>query len=705
MKIFPIVLLFSAAIAFAQVGLVQSTHGIRVPSAKTIDKGMLYFSGSFTMISDGAPLSIGGFYIDHKGILQELSENSPSNDEALFVSFAPLDNIEFGVGIPTHYDGKASAEPLNGFALGDIELRAKWYINTYEKLFFGVSGAIFLPTGSEERGFRPRHSWYINSDKEAYAYTARYLSYNVNLHLSLELNDYLTFNGYIGALKVYNNSKNFILWGGGVEFQPIQSLTIIAEVSGETPFRVDHVGQNIMKNPLRLTPALRLNLPNYTFLTISGDVGLNYFLDYDKRKGRYITLKSGKHDLFFNTAGTPNVSVGVSVSKMIDFSWSDSDGDGVIDRKDLCPNTAQGMAVNSRGCPVDEDQDGVLNIVDLCLGTMRGLEVDYNGCPLDLDKDGVYDYQDNCLKTPLGVAVDEYGCTLDSDNDGIDDNHDLCPGSKPGEPVNEEGCPLDEDHDGIPNDKDQCPATPEGFSIDESGCPLDFDHDGVPNELDRCPESEPNEKVNVWGCPADSDNDGVPDSKDQCADTPEGVKVDEAGCRLDQDKDGVFDEEDKCPDTPEEAPIDEFGCPIDSDGDGIDDWMDQCPNSLPTVKTDSVGCPINSRYNFNDIAIRIRFRDKDSTLLNSSYTALNDIVAFMREYPIAIKIQSIVDDDFDDTDKIAKGRMKNILRYIRDKGIDKSRIIIQEELERTQDTDRKGKTGVIGLTPFLIQKD
>lgn len=704
MKFSPSILLFSAAAVFAQVAPLQSISGIHVPSAKTNDKGFLYISGSYSMISDGNPLSIGGIYTDNVGNQVELNSKAPSNDENVYVSFSPLDNFEFGLDVPVHYDGEINGTTLDGFALGDMELTAKWSINAFERIIFGVSGEFLLPTGSKNKGFRPRHSWHINFDEESYAYTAGNWGIGANLHLSAELNKYLTLNSYAGVLKIHDNLENYVLWGAGLVITPIKLVSINLEVSGETPIKMHDVLDYIRSSPLRMTPAMRLNLPNYTYLTISSDVGINYFKDY-KKFGRNIQLKSGDNEMHFKVAGTPDISIAVTASKMFNLSWSDSDGDGVIDRKDLCSNTAPGMAVNSRGCPVDEDQDGVMNIVDLCLGTMRGLAVDYNGCPLDLDHDGVYDYIDKCLDTPEGFAVDGDGCTKDSDHDGVDDNNDKCPNSRPGEKSDEFGCSLDTDHDGVTNDKDQCPDTPEGISIDDVGCPLDFDKDGVPNDFDKCPDSEPGEKVNSWGCPSDMDEDGVPDAKDSCPDTPKGMAVDETGCRLDQDKDGIFDEDDKCANTPEGAPIDKYGCPTDSDGDGVPDWADHCMGSLPTVKTDENGCPLNSKLNFNDIAKRVRFKSRDSVLYNSSYTALNDIVAYMREYPIGLMIQCIVDDDFDDTARLASQRMEAILNYLIDKGIRKERIFIQEDKERDVDTNKKGKTGVISLTPVVMQDD
>ncbi len=92
----------------------------------------------------------------------------------------------------------------------------------------------------------------------------------------------------------------------------------------------------------------------------------------------------------------------------------DSDGDGVTDDKDLCPNTPAGVKVDASGCPVpvDSDGDGVTDDKDKCPNTPAGVKVDANGCPLpvDTDGDGVTDDKDQCPGTPAGVKVDEKGC-------------------------------------------------------------------------------------------------------------------------------------------------------------------------------------------------------------------------------------------------------------------------------------------------------
>jgi len=64
----------------------------------------------------------------------------------------------------------------------------------------------------------------------------------------------------------------------------------------------------------------------------------------------------------------------------------DSDGDGVPDSRDKCPNTPAGVKVDENGCPLDSDGDGVPDYKDKCPNTPRGTPVDADGCPTKVEK-------------------------------------------------------------------------------------------------------------------------------------------------------------------------------------------------------------------------------------------------------------------------------------------------------------------------------
>jgi len=112
------------------------------------------------------------------------------------------------------------------------------------------------------------------------------------------------------------------------------------------------------------------------------------------------------------------------VLQATDVPIPDSDGDGINDNLDKCPNVA-GVAKYD-GCPVpDTDGDGINDELDQCpnqAGTAK-----YNGCPVpDTDGDGINDELDKC-PNEAGTA-DRNGCPVpDKDGDGINDDNDRCP--------------------------------------------------------------------------------------------------------------------------------------------------------------------------------------------------------------------------------------------------------------------------------------
>lgn len=113
----------------------------------------------------------------------------------------------------------------------------------------------------------------------------------------------------------------------------------------------------------------------------------------------------------------------------------DEDNDGVPDTLDKCPGSVAMPSVSSdfinkhaitkkqlqpgkagvdeNGCEADSDGDGVLDSKDYCPDDSPeaiSMGVAQNGCPKHSDFDGTPDYRDHCPGTPMGVATDRQGC-------------------------------------------------------------------------------------------------------------------------------------------------------------------------------------------------------------------------------------------------------------------------------------------------------
>ncbi len=148
-----------------------------------------------------------------------------------------------------------------------------------------------------------------------------------------------------------------------------------------------------------------------------------------------------------------------SAGIVFQFGGKDTDGDGIYDKDDECPETPGLPEFN--GCP-DTDGDGIPDHLDEC--PLEAGLAEFNGCP-DTDGDGVPDKDDECPTVPGLKSLN--GCP-DADGDGIPDHLDECP-NEAGPQANN-GCPWpDRDGDGVLDKDDDCPDIP--GTVANNGCP------------------------------------------------------------------------------------------------------------------------------------------------------------------------------------------------------------------------------------------
>lgn len=196
--------------------------------------------------------------------------------------------------------------------------------------------------------------------------------------------------------------------------------------------------------------------------TVNGGLGLTFWLTENVGLQFQSTYK---HSFDDNRVANSDVPTHIQHFAGLSFKFGgkDTDGDGIYDKDDACPEVA--------GLP------------------------EFNGCP-DTDKDGIQDSEDAC---PEEAGSKELNGCPDNDGDGIINSEDACPDDKGTKMM--KGCP-DTDGDGVADKDDKCPTV--AGAKDNGGCPWpDTDGDGVADKDDKCPTVKGSVANN--GCPEVSD--------------------------------------------------------------------------------------------------------------------------------------------------------------------------------------------------------
>ena len=519
--------LLAAGISFAQIGMEGGTDGLHQTNAKTL--GQWHFAvGTGGNISIGSwGLSRGGVYDMRygNGVFKRYSFNGADYSQAgnFFVSMGILDFIDIGASLPVYYEhansnGYSGAANMWTTSRGDLDLFTKIAVPFDSNSVFGMALMLdlYVPTGEQSAGVRPRHSWYLNGNGYTHPFTADDFAFGAGLAFTFDFSKKgapITWN--VAASYVYpinTDQTNTLVYSTGLNWLALPWMTPFLEFSGE--MRLQSVGRydfDPMVDPMLITPGLRFHLPYHIEFAVGLDVAVRAIREFSFKSGithrrdvsggvdyQIYYLGENGYNAKYGYASTPLISGAALLSIALDAKSKpkDSDGDGIADADDKCARTPKGAKVNEEGCPIEELE-------------RLAREKAYNDslARLDTDKDGIIDLNDKCPNTQAGVTVDSIGCMLDFDKDGVNDPKDKCPNTPAGTPVDSTGCVLDTDKDGVPDTNDKCPGTPAGNSVDSVGCLPDFDKDGVADVFDKCPNTLPGIRVNTEGCPLNKKED------------------------------------------------------------------------------------------------------------------------------------------------------------------------------------------------------
>jgi len=245
---------------------------------------------------------------------------------------------------------------------------------------------------------------------------------------------------------------------------PLQANDVNDEVYVGLDLGANYHLNNLWNGMQWLDPYVRVNagfnwIAGYNSMNAGGGLGFNFWLsDNIAIKAQSVYKNNFQEELEEPVFTQPNYfqhTLGLNFS----FGGKDTDGDGVFDKNDACPEVAGLEAFN--GCP-DTDGDGIEDSKDAC-PEIAGL-AEFNGCA-DTDGDGVADPKDDCVDVP---GLKELNGCPDADKDGIADAKDGCP--QEAGPAANNGCPWsDKDGDSVLDKDDQCPDV--AGTVANNGCP------------------------------------------------------------------------------------------------------------------------------------------------------------------------------------------------------------------------------------------
>ena len=298
---------------------------------------------------------------------------------------------------------------------------------------------------------------------------------------------------------------------------------------------------------------------------------------------------------------------------------ADTDGDGIEDEKDRCPEVA-------------------------------GNEI-FGGCP-DTDEDGIGDADDSC---PDAVGLKELNGCPDSDADGVADIVDDCPDT----PGTADGCP-DKDHDGVADAVDKCPDI--AGAAEFGGCIEEPTEDVAEVEIVEEDLVEKGGEENL----ADTDGDGYDAENDECPDLAGTL----AGCP-DSDEDGVADHKDNCPNT--RGTTANAGCPE------VNSIAAPSTNSYTTTEYSYDNNVITETATslMSEATRMVQFRKLHHRLMESSFEVLDQVADLMLGNPqLKLKVSGHTDSRGEDSvnQRLSEKRARSCVRYLRDRGVPESQM-------------------------------
>ncbi|MEE2788953.1 MAG: OmpA family protein [Myxococcota bacterium] len=301
-------------------------------------------------------------------------------------AYAINERSEVGLALPFGFANRSrDLDVDDGDGLGDLRLATKFILlGATRSRGLGVAVAVPMsfPTGTEEYEFSERY--FTIQPRLVIEYRSRWwrLSANAGYRWLPTRGDDLPALG-LGAGVTYGGALGVMPGTRWMEFIVESFGTAYAEAGGEAD----------PPHPAELLLGARIFGDHGLAVMLGGGGGLTQ--DFSAPEFRVIGALSWAMNLDDQSGGQRGV-----------MALVDSDGDGIKDSADNCPERPEDLDgfEDRDGCPEpDNDGDGKPDAVDDCPSAPEDIDgyADDDGCPdVDNDRDGIFDIHDRCPLHP-----------------------------------------------------------------------------------------------------------------------------------------------------------------------------------------------------------------------------------------------------------------------------------------------------------------
>ncbi|MBN2187944.1 MAG: hypothetical protein JW699_00710, partial [Chitinispirillaceae bacterium] len=193
---------------------------------------------------------------------------------------------DLAVALPFYYDW-LGFDGITDNGIGDLEISTKFlYPPLNDRLFYqGYYAAVSLPAGMKSKGLFPRNPYYIegsDTNPASTFYSSEYVTLNAMVLLTFDLSAvrpaiplqaHLNFGGVISSS--LQHQRNTAIVGLALEYTPVDILTLALDFHGESRWRVLSESPDPSRDPLLLSPSVRLKTMSGLYLALTGDISLS----------------------------------------------------------------------------------------------------------------------------------------------------------------------------------------------------------------------------------------------------------------------------------------------------------------------------------------------------------------------------------------------------------------------------------------------